>query len=45
MLHMTLTRGRFIGYEHDRVPFWMLDGARAVLCTISTSLKFCFIEV
>jgi Protein of unknown function (DUF1488) len=36
---MTLTRGRFIGYEHDRmvVLFSMRDGQREVPCAISTS--------
>jgi len=36
---MTLTRGRFIGYEYDRmiVQFSMLDGQREVFCAISTS--------
>jgi hypothetical protein len=33
---MTLTRGRFIGYEYDRmiVQFSMLDGQREVSCAI-----------
>lgn len=36
---MTLLRGRFIGYEYDRmiVLFSMLDGEREVPCAISTS--------
>lgn len=36
---MTLMRGRFIGYEYDRmiVQFSMLDGQREVPCAISTS--------
>ena len=36
---MTLMRGRFIGYEYDRmvVLFSMLDGAREVACAVSTS--------
>ena len=36
---MTLMRGRFIGYEYDRmvVLFSMLDGQREVPCAISTS--------
>ncbi|KRR26449.1 hypothetical protein CQ14_02860 [Bradyrhizobium lablabi] len=36
---MTLQRGRFIGYEYDRmiVLFSMLDGEREVPCAISTS--------
>jgi Protein of unknown function (DUF1488) len=36
---MTLMRGRFIGYEYDRmiVQFSMLDGQREVSCAISTS--------
>jgi hypothetical protein len=37
--HMTLLRGRFIGYEYDRmvVLFSMLDGEAEVPCAISTS--------
>ena len=36
---MTLLRGRFIGYEYDRmvVLFSMLDGEKEVSCAISTS--------
>ena len=36
---MTLMRGRFIGYDYDRmiVQFSMLDGQREVSCAISTS--------
>ena len=36
---MTFMRGRFIGYEYDRmvVLFSMLDGQREVPCAISTS--------
>ena len=36
---MTLLRGRFIGYEYDRmvVLFSMLDGEAEVPCAISTS--------
>ena len=36
---MTLTRGRLIGYEFDRmiVQFSMLDGQREIPCAISTS--------
>jgi len=36
---MTLTRGRFISHEYDRmiVRFSMQDGAREVPCAISTS--------
>ena len=36
---MTLTRGRFIGYEFDKmvVQFSMLDGEREVPCAVSTS--------
>ena len=36
---MTLMRGRFIGFEYDRmvVLFSMLDGQREVPCAISTS--------
>ncbi|MFB9269598.1 DUF1488 family protein [Bradyrhizobium erythrophlei] len=36
---MTLTPGRFIGYEYDRmvVLFSMLDGEREVPCAVSTS--------
>lgn len=36
---MTLMRGRFIGYEYDRmvVRFSMLDGEKEVACAISTS--------
>ena len=36
---MTLMRGRFIGYEYDRmvVLFSMLDGEREVACAVSTS--------
>jgi hypothetical protein len=36
---MTLLRGRFIGYEYDRmvVQFSMLDGQKEVSCAISTS--------
>jgi hypothetical protein len=36
---MTLTRGRFIGYEYERmiVQFSMLDGQREISCAISTS--------
>jgi hypothetical protein len=36
---MTLTSGRFIGYEFDRmvVLFSMLDGNKEVACAISTS--------
>ena len=36
---MTLLRGRFLGYEYDRmvVLFSMLDGEREVPCAISTS--------
>jgi hypothetical protein len=36
---MTLLRGRFIGYEYDRmvVLFSMLDGDKEVSCAISTS--------
>jgi|ERR1700748_2590484 hypothetical protein len=36
---VTLTRGRLIGYEFDRmvVLFSMLDGRREIPCAISTS--------
>lgn len=36
---MTLMRGRFVGYEYDRmvVLFSMLDGEKVVPCAISTS--------
>jgi len=36
---MTVVRGRFIGYEYDRmvVLFSMLDGEREVPCAVSTS--------
>jgi Protein of unknown function (DUF1488) len=36
---MTLTRGRLIGYEFDRmvVLFSMLDGQKEISCAISTS--------
>jgi hypothetical protein len=36
---MTLMRGRFIGYEYDRmvVLFSMLDGEKEVSCAVSTS--------
>jgi hypothetical protein len=36
---MTLRRGRFIGYEFDRMVmlFSMVDGQREIPCTISTS--------
>ena len=36
---MTLTRGRLIGYEFDRmvVLFSMLDGQREIPCAVSTS--------
>lgn len=36
---MTLTRGRYIGHEHDRmiVLFSMYDGPKEVPCAISTS--------
>jgi hypothetical protein len=36
---MTLTPGRFIAYEYDRmvVLFSMLDGQREISCAISTS--------
>jgi hypothetical protein len=36
---MTLTSGRFIGHEYDRmiVRFSMHDGAREINCAISTS--------
>ena len=36
---MTLTSGRFIGHEYDRmiVRFSMHDGAREIPCAISTS--------
>jgi hypothetical protein len=36
---MTLLRGRFIGYEYDRmvVLFSMLDGEAEIRCAISTS--------
>ena len=36
---MTLTRGRLIGYEFDRmiVQFSMLDGQKEIPCAISTS--------
>ena len=36
---MTLTRGRLIGYEFDRmvVQFSMLDGQREIPCAVSTS--------
>ena len=36
---MTLRRGRFIGYEFDRMVmlFSMVDGQREISCTISTS--------
>jgi hypothetical protein len=36
---MTLTQGRFIGYEYDRmiVLFSMLDDRREIPCAISTS--------
>ena len=36
---MTLTQGRFIAYEHDRmvVLFSMLDGEKEIACAISTS--------
>ena len=36
---MMLTRGRFIGYEFDRmiVQFSMLDGEKEIPCAVSTS--------
>ncbi|MBR1130423.1 DUF1488 domain-containing protein [Bradyrhizobium iriomotense] len=36
---MTLTSGRYIGYEQDRgiVQFLMQDGAKEIPCAISTS--------
>ena len=36
---MTLTSGRFMGHEYDRmiVRFSMHDGAREITCAISTS--------
>lgn len=36
---MTLTRGRFIGHEYDRmiVRFSMHDGAKEIPCAITTS--------
>ncbi|WP_454616623.1 DUF1488 family protein [Bradyrhizobium cenepequi] len=36
---MTLTHGRFIGYEYDRmiVLFSMLDGEKEIPCAISTT--------
>lgn len=36
---MTLTQGRFIAYEYDRmiVLFSMLDGKKEIACAISTS--------
>jgi hypothetical protein len=36
---MTLTRGRLIGYEFDRMVmlFSMMDGQREIPCAISTS--------
>jgi hypothetical protein len=36
---MALTRGRFLGYEFDRMVmlFSMVDGQREIPCTISTS--------
>ena len=36
---MTLTQGRFISYEYDRmvVLFSMLDGEKEIQCAISTS--------
>jgi len=36
---MTLTQGRFISYEYDRmvVLFSMLDGEKEIHCAISTS--------
>jgi len=36
---MTLTQGRFISYEYDRmvVLFSMLDGEKEIPCAISTS--------
>ena len=36
---MTLTRGRLIGYEYDRMVmlFSMVDGQREIPCAISTS--------
>jgi Protein of unknown function (DUF1488) len=36
---MTLTHGRFISYEYDRmvVLFSMLDGNREIPCAVSTS--------
>jgi len=36
---MALTRGRFLGYEFDRMVmlFSMVDGQREIPCAISTS--------
>ncbi|TAI65327.1 hypothetical protein CWO89_14040 [Bradyrhizobium sp. Leo170] len=36
---MTLTHGRFIAYEYDRmvVLFSMLDGEKEIPCAVSTS--------
>jgi hypothetical protein len=36
---MALTRGRFLGYEFDRmvILFSMIDGQREIPCAISTS--------
>ena len=36
---MTLTRGRLVGYEFDRMVmlFSMVDGQREILCAISTA--------
>jgi hypothetical protein len=36
---MSLTRGRLIGYEFDRVVmrFSMIDGEKEIACAISTS--------
>jgi hypothetical protein len=35
---MALTRGRFLGYEFDRmVMLFLVDGQREIPCAISTS--------
>ena len=36
---MAITRGRFLGYEFDRmvVLFSMMDGPRAIPCAVSTA--------
>ena len=38
---MALTRGRFLGYEFDRMVmlFSMVDGQREILCAVSTSAR------